>query len=206
LGREVDLEVIRLSLEVIAVDRYDHAPAPAHRRHVAAEEAESIDLAPLAEGSSEAAAVKTKAEEAESSAPSPPQGGQGFGRRCAGKQPGAKGKTLTAGSLLATPSEHPKLKALAHEILKDWQAVVAFVSHPHLPVTKNEAERALRHAVIARHISHGTRSTEGSDAYATLLTVMETCRRRNRSPWPYLAEVIALLSLPMPQARTPGLG
>jgi transposase len=95
-------------------------------------------------------------------------------------------------ALLATASEHPKLKALAHEILKDWQAVVAFVSHPHLPVTNNEAERALRHAVIARHITHGTRSTEGSHAYAALLTVIETCRRRNHSPWPYLAEVIAL--------------
>ena len=46
----------------------------------------------------------------------------------------------------------------------------------------NEAEPALRHAVIARHITHGTRSTEGSDTYAALLTVIETCRRRNRSP------------------------
>jgi hypothetical protein len=34
--------------------------------------------------------VETKAEGSESSAP--PQGGQGFGRRCAGKQRGAKGK------------------------------------------------------------------------------------------------------------------
>jgi len=88
-------------------------------------------------------------------------------------------------ALLATDSEHPKLKALAKEILNDWQAVVAFVSHPHLPVTNNEAERALRHAVIARSITHGTRSAEGSNAYAALLTVIETCRRRNLSPWPY---------------------
>jgi len=36
LGREVALEAMRLGLEVIAVDRYDHAPAMAlaHRRHV----------------------------------------------------------------------------------------------------------------------------------------------------------------------------
>ncbi|PZV14089.1 MAG: phosphoribosylglycinamide formyltransferase 2 [Leptolyngbya sp.] len=36
LGREVALEAVRLGLEVIAVDRYDHAPAMAvaHRRHV----------------------------------------------------------------------------------------------------------------------------------------------------------------------------
>jgi transposase len=109
---------------------------------------------------------------------------------------------------LATASEHPKLKALANEILNDWQAVVAFVSHPHLPVTNNEAERALRHAVIARHITHGTRSAEGSEAYAALLTVIETCRRRNLSPWPYLAEVITLrrkglsihpVPMPLPQ-------
>ena len=70
--------------------------------------------------------------------------------------------------------------------------MVTFVSHPHLPVTNNESERALRHAVIARHITHGTRSTEGSDTYAALLTVIETCRCRNRSPWTYSAEVIAL--------------
>ncbi|NMF86377.1 IS66 family transposase [Nodosilinea sp. P-1105] len=112
-------------------------------------------------------------------------------------------------ALLATASEHPKLKALAKEILNDWQAVVAFVSHPHLPVTNNEAERALRHAVMARHITHGTRSAEGSEAYAALLSVIETCRRRNLSPWPYLAEVIALrrkglsvppVPMPLPQA------
>jgi IS1 family transposase len=108
-------------------------------------------------------------------------------------------------ALLATASEHPKLKALAKEILNDWQAVVAFASHPHLPVTNNEAERALRHAVIARYITHGTRSAEGSDAYAAVLSVIETCRRRNLSPWPYLAEVIALRrkGLPAPPVPTP---
>jgi IS1 family transposase len=94
-------------------------------------------------------------------------------------------------ALLATASEHPKLKALAHEILNDWQAVVAFVTNPHLPVTNNEAERALRHSVISRGITHGTRSSEGSEAYAALLTVIETCRRRQLSPWSYLAEVIS---------------
>ena len=94
-------------------------------------------------------------------------------------------------ALLATASEHPKLKALAKEILNDWDAVVAFVYNPQLPVTNNQAERALRHAVIGRGISHGTRSAEGSQAYAALLTVMETCRLRGLHPWRYLAQVIA---------------
>ncbi len=59
-----------------------------------------------------------------------------------------------------------KLKALASEILNDWDAVVAAVNNPNLPLTNNEAERALRHAVIARRISYGTRTHEGSIAYS----------------------------------------
>jgi phosphoribosyl 1,2-cyclic phosphodiesterase len=87
--------------------------------------------------------------------------------------------------------EHPKLRALAREILNDWDAVVAFVNHPELPPTNNEAERALRHAVIARRLGYGTRTSEGSLAYSSLLSVIETCRLRNINPWTYLAEVIA---------------
>ncbi|MEM7725392.1 MAG: transposase [Cyanobacteria bacterium P01_A01_bin.45] len=51
---------------------------------------------------------------------------------------------------LATGVEHTKLKALAKEILNDWDAVVACFYNPQLPPTNNEAEWALRHAVIAR--------------------------------------------------------
>jgi IS1 family transposase len=93
--------------------------------------------------------------------------------------------------LLARAAEHPKLKALAKEILRDWEAVVAFFYHPGLPPTNNEAERALRHAVIARRISYGTRTSEGSLAYSSLLSVIETCRLRKVDPWTYIAQVIA---------------
>ena len=92
---------------------------------------------------------------------------------------------------LGTMADHPKLKALAKEILNDWDAMVAFVTHPELPVTNNLAERALRHAVIARRIGFGTRSTEGSLAYAALLSVIETCRLRSLNPWTFIAQVIA---------------
>jgi transposase len=99
---------------------------------------------------------------------------------------------LKAVAQLAKASEHKKLKALAKEILNDWDAVVAFVTNPELPVTNNEAERALRHAVIARRIGFGTRTREGSNAYTALLSVIETCRLRGINPWPFLAEVISL--------------
>ncbi|MGH2414605.1 MAG: hypothetical protein ACRDEA_13165 [Microcystaceae cyanobacterium] len=60
-----------------------------------------------------------------------------------------------------------------------------------MPPTNNEAERALCHAVIARQISYGTRTREGSLAYSSLLSVIETCRLRNLNPWTYIAIVIA---------------
>jgi transposase len=92
---------------------------------------------------------------------------------------------------LGKKADHKKLQALAQEIFNDWDAVVAFVDHPELPPTNNEAERALRHAVIARNIGFGTRTREGSLAYSSLLSVIETCRLRQINPWTYIAEVIA---------------
>jgi hypothetical protein len=93
---------------------------------------------------------------------------------------------------LGSEEQHSKLRALAREILNDWDAVVAFVKNPELPPTNNDAERALRHAVISRRISFGTRTTEGSMAYAALLSVIETCRLRNQDPWQYIAETLSL--------------
>jgi transposase len=93
---------------------------------------------------------------------------------------------------LGKKADHQKLQALAKEIFNDWDAVVAFVYHPELPPTNNEAERALRHAVIARQIGFGTRTREGSLAYSSLLSVIETCRLRDINPWIYIAEVLAL--------------
>jgi len=54
----------------------------------------------------------------------------------------------------------------------------------------NEAERALRDAVIARRISNGTRTEEGSAAYAATLSVFETCRRRGIEPWRYITDLL----------------
>jgi transposase len=48
------------------------------------------------------------------------------------------------------------------------------LDHPGLPLTPNEAERALRHWGIARCI--GTRTPQGTRAFALLASVIETCR------------------------------
>ena len=85
---------------------------------------------------------------------------------------------------------HKKLREVAGEFLNDWDVILRPVAEPHLPLTNNRAESALRPMVIARDISHGTRCASGSRAYALLASVIETCRLRKASSWHYLAEVI----------------
>lgn len=101
-----------------------------------------------------------------------------------------------------------KVRALAREILNDWDAVIAFVDDPRLPPTNNDAERALRHAVIARRISFGTRTEEGSRCYAAALSIIDTCRKRGADTWTYARDLIAaarkgLPHLPAPVAQPP---
>ncbi len=92
--------------------------------------------------------------------------------------------------LLNPGLRHEKTHALAVEMLNDWDSIFSVLKHPQLPLTNNEAERALRHWVILRKISYGTRTEVGSRVFAILASVIETCRIRKCSPWRYLANVI----------------
>jgi len=87
--------------------------------------------------------------------------------------------------------QHDKTRKLARELLNDWDAIWHVLAYPDLPITNNVAERSLRHWVIARKISYGTRTQQGSRAYTLLASVIDTCRQRGVSPWPYIAAVIA---------------
>ena len=83
-----------------------------------------------------------------------------------------------------------KAQALARELLNDWDSFWVVLEHPHLPLTNNEAERALRPWVILRRVSQGTRTEQGSRAFCALASVIDTCRRRGLSPWPYLTDAL----------------
>ena len=86
---------------------------------------------------------------------------------------------------------HDKLRQIAVEFLLDWEVILRQVAEPHLPLTNNAAEIALRHWVIARRLSYGTRSEAGTRAFALLASVIETCRKRGASSWVFIASVIA---------------
>lgn len=88
-------------------------------------------------------------------------------------------------------ASHKKLGEFARELLNDWAVIMRPLHDPTWPLTNNEAERALRHWVIARLISQGTRSGTGSRALALLASLIDTCRKRGVSCWRYLGQVMA---------------
>ena len=92
--------------------------------------------------------------------------------------------------LVNAESAHDKTAALAKEFINDWKAIFRILDHPWLPLTNNDAERALRHWVILRKTNHGTKSATGSRAFAMLASISSTCRKRGQSALAYLASVI----------------
>lgn len=100
-------------------------------------------------------------------------------------------------------SKHEKAHALAVEFLNDWEAIFQVLNDPRWPLTNNEAERALRHWVLLRKVSQGTRSERGSRIFALLASVIDTCRQRGHSPWPYLRAAIRDRRAGLPLAPLP---
>jgi hypothetical protein len=102
-------------------------------------------------------------------------------------------------------SGHAKTRALARELLNDWNTFWLVLEYIEFPLTNNEAERALRHWVIARRISYGTRTSQGTRAFALLASTVETCRKRSASPWLYLAEVLRQRRKGLPAPALPAV-
>jgi hypothetical protein len=104
-------------------------------------------------------------------------------------------ETLEKIRLLCTAmsdAPHKKTRELGREFLNDWDAIFRVLEYPVWPLTNNTAERGLRHWVILRRITQGTRSRQGSQALAIFASVITTCRLRNSSPLLYIRDVIVL--------------
>jgi hypothetical protein len=99
-------------------------------------------------------------------------------------------ENLRKACVAMSDSPHKKTRELGREFLNDWEAIFRVLEYPAWPLTNNEAERALRHWVILRKITQGTRSDQGSRALALFASVFVTCRLRNSSPLLYIRDVI----------------
>ena len=87
--------------------------------------------------------------------------------------------------------ENKKLRSFSRELLNDWDIIFRPMSDPSLPLTNNCAEQILRHWVIDRRLSYGTRTEEGTKSFTILASVIETCRARGASTWDFLTQVIS---------------
>jgi transposase/transposase-like protein len=58
-----------------------------------------------------------------------------------------------------------------------------FVDNPEIESTNNRAERGLRHAVVIRKISNGSKSNDGAKTTAKLLSVMQSMKLQQVNPF-----------------------
>jgi transposase len=93
-----------------------------------------------------------------------------------------------------------KTAGTCREILRVEETLWTFARQAGVEPTNNAAERALRHAVLWRKMSHGTDSAEGSRYVANILSVVETCRQQGRKVLEFLTACCEAASAkePMP--------
>src|SRR3989338_8736016 len=65
-----------------------------------------------------------------------------------------------------------------------------FVDNPEIDSTNNRAERGLRHAVVIRKISNGSRSKDGAETTANLLSVLQTAKLQSNNPMNFMMDLL----------------
>src|SRR3990167_4056148 len=65
-----------------------------------------------------------------------------------------------------------------------------FVDNPQIDSTNNRAERGLRHAVVIRKISNGSRSENGAETTGRLLSVLQTAKLQSRDYIGFMGNLI----------------
>lgn len=73
--------------------------------------------------------------------------------------------------------------------------LLRFLDDPSIDPTNNRAERALRPAVIARKVSHCSKTVEGAEAFSAFTSVIRTLER-NGGDQPVVDRLCALFSGP----------
>jgi transposase len=85
---------------------------------------------------------------------------------------------------------HAPTAAVCGDLFARFDQLWLFLEHAGVEPTNNAAERALRHAVIWRKLSFGTKSDSGSRFVERLLSVIETCRQQDRAVLPFVTQAV----------------
>lgn len=82
------------------------------------------------------------------------------------------------------------LKKAIDYTLKLWPGLKLFLDDVMVPLTNNDVERAMRHAVMGRKNFYGSRSINGADLAATLYTIIQSCKKVEIDPRTYIAMAV----------------
>ncbi len=80
---------------------------------------------------------------------------------------------------------------LCQRMLRCLEGLFVFVTAPGVPATNNAAERSLRHLVVGRKISGGTRSATDTQTKMRLASLFGTWRVQARNPYDACQELLA---------------
>ena len=104
----------------------------------------------------------------------------------------AKIKEIEAWILHETPNYLPGdgLRKAINYAANHWQGLTEFLRDLSIPLSNNDAERALRHVVLGRKNFAGSRTINGADVAATLYTIIESAKKVGLQPKIYMKYVI----------------
>lgn len=98
-------------------------------------------------------------------------------------------KNLLQAEYANSRAESQKRKAILY-LNKRMSGFEMFLTDTRIPLSNNEAERTIRHAVVGRKNYYGSGSHTGADTAATLFTVIESCKKNDIDPRSYLQLVL----------------
>jgi transposase len=100
-------------------------------------------------------------------------------------------------------SETGLIKAIDYT-LKFWPGLTLFLENNLIPLSNNDAERTIRHAVMGRKNFYGSRTHNGADVAATLYTVIESCKKVEIDPRTFINMAVRK-SVRQEEPITPGV-
>jgi transposase len=84
-------------------------------------------------------------------------------------------------ALLRWPNPNAILKDIIDKVERQRPYILTFVEHAGVPCHNNFAESLIRKGVMKRKVSFGSKSQQGAEAYAILLSIHATCQLRKIS-------------------------
>lgn len=86
-----------------------------------------------------------------------------------------------------------KRKAIEY-LTKRWDGFTLFLGDIRIPLSNNEAERTIRHAVVGRKNYYGSGNHAGGETAATLFSIIETCKKNDLDPRTYLSMALHMVA------------